>query len=240
MENNREEVVAVIESASQAEGEAELSKTVTDIELRAEGVVITSQEDYKAAAELGRLIKQRSSEVQAFFEPMKKAAHDAHKQVCDRERQMLTPLVNAERAIKKTMGAWAMEQERIRREEEEALRRAAQAESERLLAIAIEAEESGNQSAADAAIANATVIDQAGRNIQLDAAKPTAQGVSMATDWEIVAINSREVPLAIGGVDIRPVDTKAVMRLIRASKGNIVIPGITYRAVAKMSFRKRG
>lgn len=238
MENNREEVVAVIETASQVEGEAELSKTVTDIELRAESVTITSQEDYQAAAEFGCLIKQRSSEVQAFFEPMKKAAHVAHKQVCDRERQMLTPLVNAEKVIKKTMGAWAMEQERIRREEEEALRKAAQAESDRLLAVAIEAEENGNKAAADAAMANASVIDQAGRSISLGASKPQAEGVSMTTDWELVEVNNREVPLSLNGIELRPVDSKAVMRLIRASKGKIVIPGITYKAVAKMSFRK--
>ncbi len=238
MENNREEVVAVIETASQVEGEAELSKTVTDIELRAESVTIASQEDYQAAAEFGRLIKQRSSEVQAFFEPMKKAAHDAHKQVCDRERQMLTPLVNAEKVIKKTMGAWAMEQERIRREAEEALHKAAQAESDRLLAVAIEAEENGNKAAADAAMANASVIDQAGRSISLGASKPQAEGASMTTDWELVEVNNREVPLSLNGIELRPVDTKAVMRLIRASKGKIVIPGITYKAVAKMSFRK--
>ena len=37
---------------------------------------------------------------------------------------------------------------------------------------------------------------------------------------------------------LRPVDQSAVMRLIRASKGQIYIPGIVYREVAKMSFRR--
>ena len=60
----------------------------------------------------------------------------------------------------------------------------------------------------------------------------------MTTDWELVEVNNREVPLSLNGIELRPVDTKAVMRLIRASKGKIVIPGITYKAVAKMSFRK--
>ena len=41
----------------------------------------------------------------------------------------------------------------------------------------------------------------------------------------------------LAGIELRPVDQAAVMRLIRASKGQIEIPGITYRQVAKMSFR---
>ncbi|MFR5989565.1 MAG: hypothetical protein ACLUGP_03860 [Faecalibacterium prausnitzii] len=41
----------------------------------------------------------------------------------------------------------------------------------------------------------------------------------------------------MAGIELRPVDQAAVMRLIRASKGQIEIPGITYRQVAKMSFR---
>ena len=211
---------------------------MTDIELQAESVTISSHDDYQVAAEFGRLIKKRSSEVQAFFEPMKKAAHEPHRSVCERERQMLTPLVNAEKVIKKAMGSWAIEQERIRQKEEEVLRKAAQAESDRLLAVAIEAEETGNKAAADAAMANALVVDQAGKNISLGASKPQAEGVSMTTDWELVEVNNREVPLSINGVELRPVDTKAVMRLIRTSKGKVIIPGITYKAVAKMSFRK--
>ena len=238
MTDNREEVVAVIMPESKSEGEAVLTKIVTDVELRAESVVINSQEDYQSAAELGRLIKQRSSEVQAFFAPLKQAVHEAHKQVCDREKQMLTPLVNAEKTIKKTMGAWAMEQERIRREEEERLRKAAQAESERLLNEAIKASESGDTASAEMAMANAEVMESAGKSISLSESKPQATGVSVATDWEIVSVDSSKVPLSLNGIDLRPVDTKAVIRLIRASKGKIEIPGVAYKAVAKMSFRK--
>ena len=55
---------------------------------------------------------------------------------------------------------------------------------------------------------------------------------------EIVGINDAKVPVAIAGTVIRPVDDKAIMRLIRASKGTIQIPGVTYKQVAKMSFRR--
>lgn len=66
---------------------------------------------------------------------------------------------------------------------------------------------------------------------------PKVSGVSTSKDWEIVEIDPKAVPLAVAGIELRPVDQAAVMRLIRASKGQIEIPGITYRQVAKMSFR---
>lgn len=236
MEN--EEVLAVVGTTPQAEGEAELTRTVTAIEMQADDIVIASQADYQSAAELGRLIKQRSAQVTDFWAPLKKAAHDAHKQVCDREKQMLTPLVNAEKIIKQRMGEWHMEQERIRRAEEERLRRAAQEEAERKLAEAVAADENGDAAAAEAALADASVIDQASRGITVSIDTPKAQGVSAGVDWEIVSVDSKMVPLKFNEVELRPVDTKAVMRLIRASKGQINIPGIYYKAVPKMSFRK--
>ena len=69
---------------------------------------------------------------------------------------------------------------------------------------------------------------------------PKARGVSASKDWEIVSISSKDVPLSVSGVEIRPVDKAAVMRLIRASKGSIQIPGIVYQEAAKMRFSRRG
>ena len=62
--------------------------------------------------------------------------------------------------------------------------------------------------------------------------------MSYQKDWEITDIDLSKVPTSIAGVLIRPVDTAAVMKLIRASKGAIQIEGITYRETAKMSFRR--
>ena len=43
--------------------------------------------------------------------------------------------------------------------------------------------------------------------------------------------------MEIAGAVIRPVDEAAIMRLIRATKGGIVIPGVEYAEKARMSFR---
>ena len=235
---NQEIVTAVIGNSQKVEGEAELSKAVTEIEFQAEAIIIHTEDDYRSAGEFGRLLKKKSAEVTEFFAPMKKAAHDAHKQICDREKQMLSSLVNAEKIVKKVMGAWALEQERKKKEEEERLRKLAEEEANRLLEQAIVEEASGNQDAAASAIMNAQVIEQAGKSIVLDVAKPKVDGVSVSTDWEIESIDESLVPVSIAGMVIRPVDEGAIKRLIKASKGKVEIPGVKYKETARMSFKK--
>ena len=205
----KETMVAIVPKTEIVD-EQQLSRDVTDIEFQAESLVIQTDEDYAFAGEFGKMLKKKASQVTTFFKPMKDSAYQAHKAVCDREKAMLTPLRNAEKTVKQVMSAYIAEQERKRREAEEAARRAAEAERERK-------------------IQEAAVVPAA--------ATPKVSGVSTSKDWEIVEIDPKAVPLAVAGVELRPVDQAAVMRLIRTSKGQIEIPGITYRQVAKMSFR---
>lgn len=240
MSENRvaaEILVATVPDTTQADEKA-LVRQVTDIEVRAASMVIATDDDYKMAGEFGRALKQKASEVTAFFKPMKDSAYQAHKAVCDREKATLAPLKNAEQALKKIMGTYAMRKEQEAREQEEARRRAAQAEADRKLQEAIDLENAGDQTGASVAMMEAEVMDEASRYAGKAPVAPKASGVSTARDWEIVEIDSKNVPLAINGTEIRPVDKAAVMRLIRASKGAIQIPGIVFREVKKMSFRR--
>lgn len=230
-----ETMVATVPQAGVAD-EQQLTRDVTDIEFRAESLIILTDEDYAEAGEFGKLLKQKAAEVTTFFKPMKDSAYQAHKAVCDREKAMLAPLKNAEKAIKQAMGNYITEQERRRREAEEAARRAAEEERERKLREAAELEAVGDKDGADAAMMEAVVMDEAAAYSVPAAATPKVSGVGTSKDWEIVNIDPKMVPLAVAGVEIRPVDQAAVMRLIRASKGQIEIPGITYRQIAKMSF----
>ena len=236
-EQVKETVVAVLPS-TEINGENELSKAVTAIEFEAESIIIETDDDYKTAAEFGRALKRMAAEVMAFFKPMKDAANKAHKEVCDREKTMLSPLKNAEKILKDTMGRYSIEQERKRRELEEQMRRQAQEEADRKLAEAIAAEESGDKEHAASSMLDAQMIDQVSRSSAFEIERPKADGAYTSKDWEIVEVDNGAVPLAIQGVCIRPVDTAAVMRLIRASKGSIQIPGVIYKETVKMSFRK--
>jgi len=233
----RENVVAVIPETEL--NEQTLTQQVTDIEFQAESFVIQNDDDYSDAGAFGKLLKEKAAVVTDFFKPMKDSAYQAHRAVCDREKAMLAPLKRAETTIKKAMGNYVMEQERKRREAEEAARRAAERERERKLQEAVTLEEAGDKDGAEAAMTEAVVMDEAGTYSVPAAYKPKVSGVSTSKDWEIVSIDPKTVPVVFSGIELRPVDQAAVMRLIRASKGKIEIPGVTYHEVAKMSFRRR-
>lgn len=236
-EQAKETIVAVL-PIREVSGEQELSQSVTAVEFQAESIIIESDDDYREAAEFGRAIKRKAAEVTAFFKPMKYAANKAHKEVCDREKTMLNPLKNAEKILKDTMGRYQAEQERKRRELEEQMRRKAQEEADRKLEEAVAAEANGDKAKSDEAMIDAAMLDQMSRSSAFEIERPEADGVSVGKDWEIVEIDQSAVPLSIQGVCIRPVDEKAIMHLIRASKGGIQIPGIVYRETTKISFRK--
>ena len=235
--NQKESVVAVVTQAETMD-EEQLSQQVTDIEFQAESFVIQTEADYSAAGEFGKLLKQKAAEVTGFFKPMKDSAYQAHKAVCDREKAMLAPVRNAEKTIKKAMGDYLMEQERIRREAEETARRSAEKERERKLKEAIQLEAAGDKEGAEAAFEEGMVMDEAASYSIPVASKPKVSGISMSKDWEITGIDPKKVPVEFSGMELRPIDQAVVMRLIRASKGSIAIPGISYHEVAKMSFRR--
>lgn len=235
-----ETTVAVVDAGNESTTEMEksLSKAVTEIEVQAGTITISNEGEYNEAATFGRMLKQRMSDVKSFWKPMKDAAHKAHTAICSKEKAMLTPLENAEKILKKTMGAYVAEQEKKRREAEEAARRAAQEEVERKMREAVALEAKGDRIAAKAAMEEAEVMDDAAMSISVPTTKPKASGVSSSKDWQIINIDVGAVPVAVQGTIIRPVDEAAVMRLIRSSKGTIRIPGISYREVAKIAFRK--
>jgi hypothetical protein len=232
-----ESVVAVLPGRGGNE-EAELSRSVSAVELEAESIIIENDAEYGTAAEFGRKLKQMSSEVAAFFKPMKEAANRAHREVCDREKVMLNPLIRAESTLKRTMGDYSLRKERERQAAEAEARRLAMEEAERKLAEAVRAEESGDDVAARGAMLEAQMADSMSRSMHVSAPAPKAEGISQSKDWQITRIDAPKVPVVFNGMELRPVDEKAVIRIIRASKGQISIPGVEYVETIKTSIRK--
>ena len=235
----KEEVLAVIDLApSTYNGEDELTRSVSAVEAQANAVIVTNDIEYQEAAEFGRMLKKKSAEVTEFFKPLKDAAHKTHKQICDREKAMLKPITAAEKVLKAAMGKYAMEKLMEQQRLEEQLRQQAQAESDRLLEQAAALESSGDTRQANVMFTNAQMADAAARNIALERNAPKANGISTTTDWQIVSVDASQVPVDLNGYVIRPVDESAVLKLIRASKGKVNIPGIKYQAIAKVAIRK--
>lgn len=214
-----------------------MGQEISRIEQAAYTVVIASDADYEKAGVLLTGIKAQQKTVKEFFEPLRKTTKAAYDSVLSRRKDMTDPLDKAEKAIKAKMGAYQQEVERRRREQEERLRKAAEAERERAFAAAVTAEASGDALGAEMAMMDAEVMDDAASVVTVHTVAPKAKGISTCTGYEITGIDPDKVPVSIAGMVIRPVDEKAVMALIKASKGNIQIPGITYRETTIISAR---
>ena len=208
---------------------------ITSIAKQVQCMVITTPDEYEQAAEMGREIKRKAKAVKELFQPIKEAANKAHKAACEQERLMLDPLNAAEKAIKSGMNAYMMEQERKRRLLEEQARKQREEEERRLLEEAIAKEDTGNGQEAEQVLEEALVMAET--PVMVSEATPKVKGVSTRTDWEIESIDETLVPVALQGIVIRPVDRAAIMRLVRASKGQISIPGVKIKEVKNTVLR---
>ena len=240
MEENKETVVAVIQN-NETDGENYVSVGVGYKE-EVQHFKITDDDAYAEAGKLGSKIKGKTSEVTEFFKPLKAAAHQAHKKICDREKEVLKPFVEAEKTIKRAMNSYLDEKEKKRRSEEAYIKKMAQQSLEESINKATELEANGKIKEAEEAMEEAIIAEnfqKSGASLPVQSA-PTVKGVSTTKDYEIVSVDSSKVPIVFNGVEIRPVDMSAVKKLIKNSKGTIEIEGIEYREVNKVSLRKGG
>jgi hypothetical protein len=120
----------------------EIQKHIDTVLAELRTTEIRSTEEYEAAGAFLRKCKESTKFVQDAFGDELKAAQEKkrqaeaeRKEIDAKIRQFTTPLSDAERSVKVAIVRWTTEQERIRREEIEANRRA---EQERRLAEAIE------------------------------------------------------------------------------------------------------
>ena len=217
--------------------EEKLGEEVSAIELQAESVVIATDEDYSMAGEATSNVKRMQKKVEEYWEPMRVSTKKAYDEVLAHKKEMLDPLKKAEQILKGKMSGYLLEQERKRKEQEEAMRKLAEAEADRKLQEAIDASNAGDAAAAEFAMAEAEVYDTAAATSAIAKQTPKAEGVSTSKAWKITAIDSKQVPVEFCGMELRPVDEKLVMQLIKSSKGKIVIPGIKYEETVTISVR---
>ena len=219
------------------QAEQQLTTVVTGLEAAANNMVIDSDDRYNQAAAFLQRIKGQQKAVTDFFEPMRLSTKAAYDAVLGRRKDMTTPLDKAEKVIKGKMGAYQQEVERKQREREAELRRLAEAERERKFREAVAAEAQGDTIGAEMAMMEAEVMDDAAAVAVAPAAAPKVKGISTRMSWEITGIDPGKVPVEFAGVCIRPVDEKEVLNLIKATKGKIQIPGITYKEKPIISAR---
>lgn len=214
-----------------------LTQEASLIEQQASSVVVTNDAEYAAAGDLTKAVKQMQKKVEGYWEPLRVNAKAAYDEVLAHKKEMLDPLKAAEKILKGKMSDYSMEKERKRRVQEEAMRRLAEQEMNRKLEEAAKAEAEGDTVEAEYAMTEAEVMEEVSICGSIKSQAPKAAGVSQSKSWKIVGIDSSKVPVTFWGVEIRPVDERAVLRLIKESKGKIQIPGIQYEETVSISVR---
>lgn len=237
-ENLSGKIVAVINSNSSA-GELKLRDELSTVELEAEALIIKDDISYAAAVDFGRTLKQKQAQVTDFFKPLKQAADMAHKVVCEKEKAVLVPLQNAERTIKNGIVLFQQEQERIRKIKEAEIRKQQEEESARKLEEAAKLEAEGKTEAANDALIEAQVAESISKTAIAPAySAPSVAGVSARKDWDIEVIEIDAVPVKLLGFTLRPVDTSAIKRLVKETKGKVTIPGVKITETSNIALRR--
>ncbi len=219
------------------ESEGDLKREVTLAEQQAQSVTVASDEEYASAGEFTKSVKKMQKKVKEYWEPLRVSAKATYDDILARKKQMLDPLESAEKILKSKMSAYSMEKEKKRKAQEEAMRKLAEQEMARKLEEAAKAEAAGDSLGAEYAMAEAEVMEDVSISGGIRSQAPKANGVSQSKTWKITSIDSSLVPVTFSGVEIRPVDEKAVMRLIKESKGTISIPGVQYEETVSISIR---
>jgi len=133
--------------------ETELEMKTLTLYEKATSLIITDNDSYIAAAEVGKGLKALEKEITEYHEPLRVAAKASYDAVLKRKNDDLAPVIEASGIVRKTVNTYIQEQDRIRKEEEcKAQIKAdedARKERERLEAQALKAIESGKESKAE-------------------------------------------------------------------------------------------
>lgn len=122
------------------------------------------------------------------------------------------------------MSNYTAEQERKRREAEEAARRAREEAAQKALDQAVALEQEGKHEQAAAALEEADIM--AATPVAVAQPVTPTKGVTTKKVWEVQIVDPSAVPVSIAGIVIRPVDEMAIKKLANSSKGQISIPGV--------------
>lgn len=201
----------------------------------AKELTITTQEDYEKGAAYLAGIKTREKQIKDYWSGPKQAAKKAHQDICDREKQMLKHVQEAEQIIKKSMLDYQRAVEKARREAEAEARRRQQEEAMRLVDQAAQAEEKGDDQAAAINMAMAEMVSEMPAAPQV--ATPTAAGTSIRKTWKARITDPKAVPAYYNDMEIRNINMSVLNNYARLTKGTVQIPGVEFYQESSLGVR---
>lgn len=196
-----------------------LEKEVVGFPDQASRIIVCDDKTLKGANDFVVAIKKMRKEVADTFNPIIEKAHKAHKEALAQKKKYEAPLIEAEKTIKLQIASYMSELERKRREAEEAAKKAEE-ERQRLeeenLKKAKTLEAAGYYE--DAENLKSEIPTPAPIDIP---SSPKLEGTSISkiVKWRIKDFS--QIPR-----DYLMIDSAKITKAVKASKGEIRIPGI--------------
>ncbi len=160
--------------------EQEVKQEIINIDNQVLSLRVIDTETYLQAGEIFKAISAMEKKIKAFFDPLCKKADEAHKALTSAKAIEIAKLAPLKAHINKEQTDWNVEQERLRRLEEDRLRREAEkAEEDRRLQAAIEAEQAGEKEEAAAVLEEPLYVPPP----IVEKTVPKQAGLAMTTTW---------------------------------------------------------
>lgn len=224
---------------------AEVSRKSTELTLQASLIEVIDPKTQEMASEILLAIAGMRKEIADTFKPMKDAAFKTHRTICDQERTLDTPLLEAEQTLKRAIGSFVAEQKRLAAEAEAAERRRLQEEADRIAAeesqrlaiedaVALEAE--GKIDEAEAVLANPIPV-QPVRVAPAPVVPAVAQvkGVRTTQVWKFRITDANKIPR-----EYLVVNESAIKAVVSRTNGKIQIPGVETYPEEQVAASRRG
>lgn len=180
-------------------------------------VEIKTPAQFKSAGEWLKTVKGLLKKIEDARTRITKPINESLREVNNQARQQSQPLLDAELAIKRSMGAYTSELERLRREEQRRADEAARREQEKLQAQAAKAVASGKMEKAEHLEHRAASV--VAPVIQREA--PKVSGITTREFWKFEVTDPSVVPREYMSVD----ETK-IRKVVQALKGDARIAGV--------------
>ena len=192
---------------------------------------IKTAEEYLQVDQIWKAGKGILAEISEGYDDLIKAAHKLHKDAIAKKDKYYKPAEAAVKAAKGLMSDYDLEQERIRKAEEDRLRKEAEKrEEEERIALALEAEQNGQHEEAEAIIEAPVFVAP----VILPKSTPkTSGGAVFQTRWFASVTDLKALCRAVGNGQA---STEYVMGLTKdKATGIISSPALNSRAVSDKS-----
>lgn len=195
---------------------------------------IDDQPSYDIAGQFLLMLKKREEEINKTFDPVIKAAYNAHKTALAARDEHLEPVSRAEKIVKDMMKDFqAIEEKRLKDEEKRLREEARKADEAERVERAKELMAAGRPEDVIALLEG----EPEPMPVVVPTEMPKSKGIVTRTVWKFKIIDPAKVPC-----EYHTIDESKIRKLVIATEGKIDIPGIEVYSEKEIaaSVKRRG